>query len=246
MRAERRRRRAPRSRRRRWSGRPTAASAPAPPPGSAGRPSSACRPWRDATRGPSWRITWPIWKSRSRRISHGPSTRLMTQRRHAGRRGAERDVARHVEDGDLRVERDEEVIQHQPNSAVRRSTTRSVRVPREPLTSTTSPDVDLRGDRRRRLGAGREVRHRARAACPASIAASPSARAGSPPTVISCAEPAAAAARPHSRCSDSDSVAELEHLAEHRDAARAPRCARSPRASAAAPTGSSCRSRRSP
>ncbi len=27
--------------------------------------------------GPSCRITWPIWKSRSRRISQGPSTRLM-------------------------------------------------------------------------------------------------------------------------------------------------------------------------
>jgi hypothetical protein len=28
--------------------------------------------------GPSWRITCPIWKSRSLRMSHGPSTRLMT------------------------------------------------------------------------------------------------------------------------------------------------------------------------
>ena len=28
--------------------------------------------------GPSWRITWPIWKSRSLRTSHGPNTRLMT------------------------------------------------------------------------------------------------------------------------------------------------------------------------
>ena len=28
--------------------------------------------------GPSWRMTWPIWNSRSRRISHGPSTSEMT------------------------------------------------------------------------------------------------------------------------------------------------------------------------
>jgi hypothetical protein len=28
--------------------------------------------------GPSWRITWPIWKSRRRRINHGPITRLMS------------------------------------------------------------------------------------------------------------------------------------------------------------------------
>ena len=68
---------APRSRRRRWSGRPRAASAPAPPSGSAGRPSSACRPSAGATVGPSWRITWPIWNSRSLRTIHGPSTRLI-------------------------------------------------------------------------------------------------------------------------------------------------------------------------
>jgi len=27
--------------------------------------------------GPSWRMTCPIWKSRSLRIIHGPSSRLM-------------------------------------------------------------------------------------------------------------------------------------------------------------------------
>ena len=29
--------------------------------------------------GPSWRITWPTWNSRSVRINHGPSNRLIAR-----------------------------------------------------------------------------------------------------------------------------------------------------------------------
>src|SRR5689334_5445192 len=125
------------------------------------------------------------------------------ERGHARGRGPERDVAHHVEDGDLWVKREQEVIQHQPNTSVRRSTTMSVRVPREPFTNTTSPDVICSAI----TGAASvllskcmtDVRGR-----PASIAASPIARAGSPPIVNSFASLLLAAARPHSRCNCSD------------------------------------------
>ena len=165
------------------------------------------------------------------------------ERRHARRRGAERDVAGHVEDRDLRVEREEEVVQHQPNTAVMRSTTRSVRVPRDPLTSTTSPDVSCaaiagaasvllskcvtaasrhaRVDRRlteraRRIAADREeLRQPARRGQPAAF------------TVQRLGQ-----------------LAELEHLANDRDAPARPTRARPRRAIAPAPTGSNCRNRR--
>ena len=61
------------------------------------------------------------------------------ERRQRRRRSAERDVARHVEHRELAVKRVEQVIQHQPRSALSRSTTRSVLTPRDPFTSTRSP-----------------------------------------------------------------------------------------------------------
>src|SRR4029077_5851229 len=61
------------------------------------------------------------------------------ERRQAGRRGPEGDVARDVEDARVGAERIEEFEQHQANSSAIRSAIRSVLVPREPLTSTTSP-----------------------------------------------------------------------------------------------------------
>ena len=65
------------------------------------------------------------------------------ERGQAGGRRAERDVARHVQHRELRGpgidELKQQVIQHQASSAFSRSTTRSVRTPRDPLTSTRSP-----------------------------------------------------------------------------------------------------------
>ena len=68
-----------------------------------------------------------------------PKRQAECERRQARGRGAERDVPRDVEDGGVSVERVEEVQQHQPNTSAIRSATRSVRVPREPFTSTISP-----------------------------------------------------------------------------------------------------------
>ena len=62
-----------------------------------------------------------------------------SERGHAGHRRPERDVARHVQDREPRRQRRQEVVEHQANSALRRSTTRSVPMPREPFTSTRSP-----------------------------------------------------------------------------------------------------------
>ncbi len=68
-----------------------------------------------------------------------PEHQADRQRRQRRRRGAERDVARHVEHRELRMERIEQVIQHQRRSAFSRSTTRSVLTPRDPLTRIRSP-----------------------------------------------------------------------------------------------------------
>ena len=58
---------------------------------------------------------------------------------------------------------------------------------------------------------------------PARTAASASARAGAPPTVMSSVDARPPRPRRTSSCSAADCVAELEHLAEHRDAPRASR-----------------------
>ena len=108
-----------------------------------------------------------------------------------------------------------------------RSATTSVRVPREPLTSTRSP-----GAQRRATTAGAasaldvEVARRPSRGMPAATAASASARAGAPPTATSSRSPAAAAARPLDSCSAVGVVAELEHLAEHRHPSGGARLAR--------------------
>src|SRR5262249_39025595 len=64
------------------------------------------------------------------------------KRRQARRRRADGDVAQDVQHGKLRPEErqlDEEVVEHQANSAFSRSTTRSVCTPRDPFTRTRSP-----------------------------------------------------------------------------------------------------------
>src|SRR5262245_15125560 len=59
--------------------------------------------------------------------------------RQTRRGGTERDVSGDIEDRERRVKRVQRAIQHQANSAFSRSATTSVRIPREPLTSTRSP-----------------------------------------------------------------------------------------------------------
>ena len=86
-----------------------------------------------------------------------PEQQTDGQRRQTRGGGAKRDVPRHVQHGELRVKRIEQVEQHQPRSAFSRSTTRSVRTPREPFTRTRSPALRRRHRRLRRLGAGREI-----------------------------------------------------------------------------------------
>src|SRR6185312_6686527 len=64
------------------------------------------------------------------------------ERRDGGRAGPDRDVPHHVERRHLSAQPRllvEKVIEHQANSAFSRSTTTSVRTPRDPLTSTRSP-----------------------------------------------------------------------------------------------------------
>src|SRR5207244_8131746 len=67
------------------------------------------------------------------------------ERRDQGHERTEAQVAKDVEDDVVLRERDEEVIEHPSFSfqrarrATSASTTRSMRMPREPLTSTTSP-----------------------------------------------------------------------------------------------------------
>ena len=105
-RAERRPSSAPRSRRRRSSDPPTAASARAPRSGSAARPSSACPPWAGATCGPSCADHLADLKLAQLPDHPRAERQADRERRQARRRRAERDVARHVQHRELRVERD--------------------------------------------------------------------------------------------------------------------------------------------
>src|SRR5919108_5582765 len=99
-------------------------------------------------------------------------------------RGAERDEAYELRQ--LRIERLNELVKvkdHPANSAVIRSTTASVLIPRDPFTSTRSPSDshDVMASAAAllvfdQLTASRFI--------PAAMAASASAFAGSPPTVI--------------------------------------------------------------
>ena len=138
--------------------------------------------------GPSCRMIWPIWKSRTLRMNQGPTIRLKRSARQAGRGRAERDVARDVQEAQKRRdvgERRQQVVEHQPRSRTSRSTTTSQRVPREPFTSTTSPGW-IAASRppapRRRCWAGSARRPRA---CRPRPRRAPDARAASPPTANS-------------------------------------------------------------
>src|SRR5688572_24433995 len=75
-------------------------------------------------------------------LAYEPGAEQQTddQRCQTRRGGAERYVLYDVQHRHLSVKLEEEVEQHQANSALRRSTTTSVRMPREPLTRTISPD----------------------------------------------------------------------------------------------------------
>src|SRR5438552_2050049 len=130
----------------------------------------------------------------------GSERQAECQRGQARRCGPERDVARDVEDRRVGVERIEEIQQHQANSSAIRSAMRSVLMPRDPFTSTTSPARIAAAI----AGAAASLLSKyatAAAVMPAAIAASASSRAGAPPTANSAFSPAAAAMRPLSRCS---------------------------------------------
>ena len=92
-----------------------------------------------------------------------PEQQADRERRQAGGRRAERDVARHVQHRELRAQREqhleEQVVEHQANSAFSRSTTSSVRTPRDPFTRITSPGRTSDAARLGRLRARRDVLH---------------------------------------------------------------------------------------
>ena len=92
-------------------------------------------------------------------LADHPGTERQAERecREARRCRTERDVLHHVQHREARVERIEQLVQHQPRSAFSRSTTRSVRMPRDPLTSTRSPATHDRCGGVRRFLARREV-----------------------------------------------------------------------------------------
>ena len=115
----------------------------------------------------------------------------------------------------------EQVVQHQADSAFSRSTTRSVRMPRDPLTSTRSPRPDQRGRGVGSLVARREVAHaRGRhARVDRRVGQRLRRRAADGDQQIDAGRRPRRGRR--SSCSATACVAELEHLAEHRDPARA-------------------------
>src|SRR5262249_10514395 len=126
-----------------------------------------------------------------------PEREAHEQRGQARGRRAERDVLRHVQHRDLRVERIEQVEQHQPRSAFTRPTTRSVFTPRSPFTRPTPPP----GASPTMESAAESLVAKCRAAdagSPAATAACAIACAGAPPTVNSTSMRATAAARPTS------------------------------------------------
>src|SRR5204863_2050693 len=103
------------------------------------------------------------------------------ERRQAGGRRPERDVPCDVEHRIARVKREKQVVEHQPRPAFTASAMMSVRVPREPFTSTTSPGLTSATT----AGAAASLVSKydtASGGSPASTAASARARAGDPPT----------------------------------------------------------------
>src|SRR2546427_2461758 len=128
---------------------------------------------------------------------------------------AERRVPQDVEERDAVREGEQEVVEHHvppvgfafcpspaaPVSSASASLTRSIFIPRDPLTSTTSSGR-TRACTRRTASAGSVVYSMDSAASPASCAPSPSALARSPKQTSS-ESPAPAANRPTSRCRSS-------------------------------------------
>ena len=194
--------------------------------------------------GPSCRMICPIWNSRSFRIIHGPRTSpsasavmLATAVRNVMYRVTFNTESHGVSGGSRWIE-------HQANSAFSRATTRSVPMPREPLTSTRSPG-------RMRASATSAASSRvatwmtASAGMPAARAASASARAPLAPNGDQQIEPGHGGRTARLTVKRIGVDAELEHLAEHGDLSRAsswtrPRC----RAPGATPPDWSCTSRR--
>ena len=114
-----------------------------------------------------------------------------------------------------------------------------------PSPARTSPARSTRHDDVGRLGARRHVSHRRRRHARRHAPRRPSPAPARRPPSRGAPSPARAAARPHASCSAVGLLAQLEHLAEHRDAPRAAALGRhAPRACAAARAGSSCTSRR--
>src|SRR5207247_9401605 len=74
-------------------------------------------------------------------LAHHPWTKHQTdrQRRQTRRCRPKRDVTRHVQHGELRVEWKQKMEEHYARSAFSRSTTRSVLTPRDPFTRIRSP-----------------------------------------------------------------------------------------------------------
>src|SRR5688572_22586957 len=77
------------------------------------------------------------------KLANEPGTQQQAndERGETGGRRSEGDVLNDIQYRHLSVKWKEEVVEHQADSALRRSTTTSVRMPREPLTRTTSPDL---------------------------------------------------------------------------------------------------------
>src|SRR5687767_5679492 len=116
-------------------------------------------------------------------------------------RRAERDVLEDTQLGERVLELRQQVEEHQAcPSAMSASAMTSVRVPREPLTSTRSPAAAsaVTGAAASSAVAYRRTRSRGR---PAAVAPVTSPSAAGPPTATSQSTPARAAARPHSSCS---------------------------------------------
>jgi hypothetical protein len=143
------------------------------------------------------------------------------ERRQRCGRGAERDVARHIQRAEKRRQPGQlrqQVEQHQANSAASRSATMSVRMPRDPLTSTTVATSNVRRydchrvralrevghGLRRHPGVDRRIRERARRQPANGEQRGEASRCGGAPTLLMQCQRV---------------IAELEHLAEDGDLA---------------------------
>ena len=88
-------------------------------------------------------VSSPSWSDPEPADQPRPEREGDHDRRHRRHRRPERDVPEDVEPAPVLDERDEEVVEHQPSSPpkrpIRASTTCSMRMPREPFTSSASP-----------------------------------------------------------------------------------------------------------